>query len=206
MKSPSTIRVVVTSALALVFVAGGCTSRRSQPSWTPTPRVGWSDLTTAPITPIHEGYVLLGQAGSVGRFPASIGVTRVAIKERDQARTPVLPGKPKNEFLTSLNKPDQYILAIVEFLDDGGHRAHHVREPFRREPDFGVDQCELRSWRVAGAGGAADTRAALRAGLKSGASKEPLNSRLAEANCGVLCCTMLSLIEGQKSLMVSFQK
>jgi SNF2 family DNA or RNA helicase len=44
----------------------------------------------------------------------------------------------KNEILTSLNKPDDYILAIVEFLDEGGHRVHYVRQPFRREPDFGV--------------------------------------------------------------------
>ncbi|MGE5552981.1 MAG: helicase-related protein [Betaproteobacteria bacterium] len=44
----------------------------------------------------------------------------------------------KNEILTSLNKPDDYILAIVEFLDDGQHRVYYVRRPFRREPDFGV--------------------------------------------------------------------
>jgi superfamily II DNA or RNA helicase len=44
----------------------------------------------------------------------------------------------KNEILYSLNKPDDYILAIVEFHDDGSHRAYHVRRPFRREPDFGV--------------------------------------------------------------------
>lgn len=44
----------------------------------------------------------------------------------------------KNEILYSLNKPDDYILAIVEFLDDGGHRVHYVRRPFRREPDFEV--------------------------------------------------------------------
>ncbi len=44
----------------------------------------------------------------------------------------------RNEILTSLNKPDDYILAIVEFLDGGDHRVHYVRRPFRREPDFGV--------------------------------------------------------------------
>ena len=36
------------------------------------------------------------------------------------------------------NKPDDYILAIVEFLEGGGHRVPYVRRPFRREPDFGV--------------------------------------------------------------------
>ncbi|MGE3979318.1 MAG: DUF3883 domain-containing protein, partial [Nitrospira sp.] len=44
----------------------------------------------------------------------------------------------KNEILYSLNKPDDFILAIVEFLDDDSHRVHYVRRPFHREPDFGV--------------------------------------------------------------------
>jgi SNF2 family DNA or RNA helicase len=44
----------------------------------------------------------------------------------------------KNEILYSLNKPDDFILAIVEFTGDGMHRAHYVRRPFQREPDFGV--------------------------------------------------------------------
>ena len=44
----------------------------------------------------------------------------------------------KNEILYSLNKPDDFILAIVEFLDGDSHRAHYLRRPFQREPDFGV--------------------------------------------------------------------
>jgi hypothetical protein len=44
----------------------------------------------------------------------------------------------KNEILYSLNKPDDYILAIVEFLSDNAHRVYYLRQPFRREPDFGV--------------------------------------------------------------------
>ena len=44
----------------------------------------------------------------------------------------------RNEILYSLNKPDDFILAIVEFLDDGAHRVHYTRRPFQREPDFGV--------------------------------------------------------------------
>jgi superfamily II DNA or RNA helicase len=44
----------------------------------------------------------------------------------------------KNEILYSLNKPDDFILAIVEFLPDQTHRVHYLRRPFRREPDFGV--------------------------------------------------------------------
>ena len=44
----------------------------------------------------------------------------------------------KNEILYSLNKPDDSILAIVEFLDDDRHRVRYLRRPFQREPDFGV--------------------------------------------------------------------
>ena len=44
----------------------------------------------------------------------------------------------KNEILYSLNKPDDYVLAIVEFLGDNGHRVRYLRRPFQREPDFGV--------------------------------------------------------------------
>ena len=44
----------------------------------------------------------------------------------------------RNEILYSLNKPEDFILGIVEFLEDGSHQVHYVREPFQREPDFGV--------------------------------------------------------------------
>ncbi len=44
----------------------------------------------------------------------------------------------KNEILYSLNKPEDFILAIVEFIDADQHRVHYVRRPFQREPDFGV--------------------------------------------------------------------
>ncbi len=43
----------------------------------------------------------------------------------------------RNEILYSLNKPEDFILAIVEF-DGDSHRVHYVRTPFHREPDFGV--------------------------------------------------------------------
>ena len=44
----------------------------------------------------------------------------------------------RNEILYSLNKPDDFILAIVEFLDADTHKVHYLRQPFTREPDFGV--------------------------------------------------------------------
>jgi len=44
----------------------------------------------------------------------------------------------KNEILYSINKPEDFILAIVEFLNADNHRVHYLRQPFQREPDFGV--------------------------------------------------------------------
>ena len=44
----------------------------------------------------------------------------------------------RNEVLFSLNKPEDFILAIVEFLPGGAHCVHYLRRPFQREPDFGV--------------------------------------------------------------------
>ncbi|MFH1924287.1 MAG: helicase-related protein [Planctomycetota bacterium] len=42
-----------------------------------------------------------------------------------------------NEILTALNKPDDFILAIVE-IDGDTAIPRYVRRPFQREPDFGV--------------------------------------------------------------------
>lgn len=44
----------------------------------------------------------------------------------------------RNEILYSLNKPDDFILAIVEFTGADTHQPHYLRQPFHREPDFGV--------------------------------------------------------------------
>jgi SNF2 family DNA or RNA helicase len=44
----------------------------------------------------------------------------------------------RNEILYSLNMPDDFILAIVEFTDDDSHTVYYLRQPFEREPDFGV--------------------------------------------------------------------
>ena len=44
----------------------------------------------------------------------------------------------RNEILYSLNQPESFLLAIVEFMPDGKRLVHHVRQPFQREPDFGV--------------------------------------------------------------------
>jgi hypothetical protein len=45
----------------------------------------------------------------------------------------------RNEILYSLNTPDDFILGMVEFVQqDGSHQVHYLRYPFQREPDFHV--------------------------------------------------------------------
>ena len=42
----------------------------------------------------------------------------------------------RNEILYALNKPDDYILALVLLDRVGQHTVHYVRRPFGGEPDF----------------------------------------------------------------------
>lgn len=44
----------------------------------------------------------------------------------------------KNEIFTALNQPEQFILSIVRVADGQAKEIAYVREPFGREPDFGV--------------------------------------------------------------------
>jgi SNF2 family DNA or RNA helicase len=44
----------------------------------------------------------------------------------------------RNEILTGLNKPDDFILAIVEVDGEIARTPRYVHRPFHREPDFGV--------------------------------------------------------------------
>lgn len=43
----------------------------------------------------------------------------------------------KNEILTCLNKPEQFILAIVE-VRENSTIVHYIQKPFQKEPDFAV--------------------------------------------------------------------
>ena len=54
----------------------------------------------------------------------------------------------RNEILYSLNKPEDFILAIVEFGPDETHRVHYLRQPFPPRAGFWRDQCQLRFCRT----------------------------------------------------------
>ena len=70
------------------------------------------------------------------RDPTSGRLRFIEVKGRDAGAETVTV--TRNEILYSLNKPEDFILAIVEFHDDDGHRVRYVRQPFSREPDFDV--------------------------------------------------------------------
>jgi superfamily II DNA or RNA helicase len=59
------------------------------------------------------------------------------IEVKGRARGAATVTITKNEILTGLNKPDEFILAIVE-VDGDTATPRYVRQPFQREPDFRV--------------------------------------------------------------------
>ena len=68
------------------------------------------------------------------RVPADGTLRFIEVKgRRSDAETITVT---RNEILYSLNTPESYILAIVEFCEDDQDRVHYVRKPFQREPDF----------------------------------------------------------------------
>ena len=59
----------------------------------------------------------------------------------------------KNEILTALNKPEQFILAIVQVDGERATAITYVRNPFGREPDFGVTSVTYRLSELLNKGG-----------------------------------------------------
>lgn len=68
--------------------------------------------------------------------PATGKLRFIEVKGRVSGATTITV--TRNEILYSLNKPEDFILAIVEFLDRAQHRVHYLRRPFSIKPDFGV--------------------------------------------------------------------
>lgn len=56
----------------------------------------------------------------------------------------------KNEILAGLNKPDSYVLAVIEVSLDNDHgkaiHTHYITNPFKREPDFAATSVNYK-WR-----------------------------------------------------------
>ncbi len=77
----------------------------------------------------HLGYDIESRASRTGRLRF------IEVKGRASGAEAITV--TRNKILTALNKPESYILAIVEFLENGGHRVYYIRRLFWREPDFG---------------------------------------------------------------------
>jgi superfamily II DNA or RNA helicase len=69
------------------------------------------------------------------RIPGTGQLRFIEVKGRTSGASTVTV--TRNEILYSLNKPEHFILAIVEFMGNT-HKVHYLRQPFHREPDFGV--------------------------------------------------------------------
>ena len=77
------------------------------------------------------------------RVPATGALRFIEVKgRRSDAETVTVT---RNEILYSLNKPDDFILAIVEFRDDDTHRVHYVRQPFQTRAGFRRSQRQLHA-------------------------------------------------------------
>ncbi len=102
---PETRALTAKSALAVVslglLLGTGCAQKRVE-VWRPEPFVQWNHLTTTPIAATPNGYRILPRIPTSGLFPASLGVTRVAIERTDDPVHPLRPyltTNPRNEFL-----------------------------------------------------------------------------------------------------------
>jgi hypothetical protein len=64
------------------------------------------------------------------RDPKSGHLRFIEVKGRDADADTITV--TKNEILYSLNQPDRFILAMVEFHDGANHSVHYLRRPFER--------------------------------------------------------------------------
>ena len=70
------------------------------------------------------------------RNPATGRLRFLEVKGRRRDATEITV--TRNEILTALNKPDDYLLAIVRFDEAGGHELRYLSRPFGKPPDDGA--------------------------------------------------------------------
>jgi hypothetical protein len=72
------------------------------------------------------------------RIPGTGRLRFIEVKGRVEGATTITVSK--NEILAGLNKPEDFILAVVEVKFEDGKvrpgRIAYIQKPFRREPDF----------------------------------------------------------------------
>lgn len=96
------LSLTVIIAFAFTLAVGvGCAQKQARP-WTPQPRVAWDHLSTTPVFFPENGFTLVSEEKSLGRFPAALAVSRVAVRGDvggGQKHSTYIPAKPKNEYL-----------------------------------------------------------------------------------------------------------
>jgi hypothetical protein len=70
------------------------------------------------------------------RVPGTGKLRFIEVKGRRKDATTVTI--TRNEILTALNKPDEFILAIVLVDGDEAKGPWYIQRPFQKEPDFGA--------------------------------------------------------------------
>ncbi len=76
----------------------------------------------------HPGYDIESRDPQSGRLRF--------IEVKGKARGAPVVTVHKTQILTALNKPESFILAIVEIEDDTAGTPHYIWQPFEKEPDF----------------------------------------------------------------------
>ena len=75
------------------------------------------------------------------RIPGTGRLRFIEVKGRNADATTVTV--TRNEILTALNKPDDFILAIGQ-VEDGQGKLLYIRQPFHREPEFSVESVNYK--------------------------------------------------------------
>ena len=82
------------------------------------------------------------------RIPGAGKLRFIEVKGRAEGATTVTV--TKNEILAGLNKPEDFLLAIVEVAFEGekavGGQLHYISKPFQRELDFAATRVNYE-WR-----------------------------------------------------------
>ena len=78
----------------------------------------------------HPGYDI------ESRDPETHELLFIEVKGKSVGATTVTVSK--TQIFTAFNKPDNFILAVVEVEGETAKEPRYIREPFQREPDFGV--------------------------------------------------------------------
>jgi len=85
------------------------------------------------VSSAKVGYDIESQIPHEKRDGSGASLRFIEVKGRAAGATTVTVSK--NEILTALNKPDEYLLAIVE-VDGQQTKTVYLKKPFRERPDF----------------------------------------------------------------------